>query len=324
MQNLDWDQIRATLPSARNRGLLSKRDHSVQSRDQAILLRRYSEQLSSGLAVQDRGKLNQTRQQYQAELRRLQEAAKNGAIERSQTELATLRSTIDTWRETTENMVLTRGQRDESSSPDINFNFVVLDEPGLILPLDDASVLSSIAPGNNVARMSTVWGSSPFTGFRYAGVEFVFAWRNPSSTAVTINVESVLELNGFGLAWAEGGFNATNHTYLDADMQLQLYVDLSPLPIYIPPEQSGQSATAARLDAYGGGLFGLGELQSQAITGNYDMIYRTMLVPGGDVAIFLVTLSCGLTAIDGGGYGEVDFASGHFEIMCPELLIAIL
>jgi hypothetical protein len=134
MQDVDWDQIRATLPSARKRALLSTRGRHVQSRDQAILYRRYSELLSSSLTVGNRGELDQVRKQYQAEGKRLLEAEKKAAIERSSAELVALRSTINTRSGTTQTSVST--QETGGKSPfDLkipNFNFIILDQPGLI------------------------------------------------------------------------------------------------------------------------------------------------------------------------------------------------
>lgn len=257
------------------------------------------------LAVRDRGELDQIRQEYRAELRRLQEAAKSAAVERSSNQGARLRSTVDTWRENIESL---------------NFNYVVLDEPGLILPVGDASVTSAVAPWNNVAQVSSVWPPS-FSGDTRltAGVEFVFAWRNPNDTAVAVNVESVLQLDGFCTVAAGGGFLALSHTEMAVSAGLGIHID----PGTTPPFQISQLTYAGDLIADGGGWFGIGEVVSQEITGVYDVAYRTLAVRGGAVAVFTVVMLCDLEAV-GDGFGEADFASGDFQAMCPALVMAIL
>jgi hypothetical protein len=322
MSDYQWDLIRAALPSAQTGGISSKRGRSVRSPEQTIL-QHYSDTLSSRLAVEDRSELNQIREQYQAEARRLHEAEKNKAIERSSGQLAMLQSSIATRREATENIASTRRQRGRALDPEFNFDFIVLDQAGLILPVGDATVTAeSIASWNNVAKVVSKFPS--FSGNflnEVAGVEFVFAWTNPDIHSVVLNVESYLAVNGFCTAGADGGFIANNSTLLDVVVFLQLFID--PNQPTFPPSQPGQNILAGEVFANGGGFFGLGEVRSLAVAGNYDVIYRNFIVPGNSVAVFRVTLSSSVTA-DGGGFAAADFASGAFRVMCPALFLAIV
>ena len=66
----------------------------------------------------------------------------------------------------------------------------------------------------------------------------------------------------------------------------------------------------------------MGEYVWSGASGVYDVNYRSFLIPARGVALFEVTLLIGHWT--DGGFIEVDFTSGDFEIMCPAVVIAIL
>lgn len=317
----DWEQIRAAMPAAED---MLRRLRSPQARvfprpEDAASVQGDLERLARSLTIEQQDALDRIRENRLSMARHLQDVEKEEAISHSSTQLNTLRSSVAVWRETKEFFETTGRQR--SLLSDLNFNFVVLDTPGLILPLGDASVTATLEPWNNVAKLSSVW-SFPDAVFQGgASVEFVFAWRNPSSRTVVLNVESYLTLNGFGTAAAAGGFYTPNFTDLFAFVSLLPFIDPNN-PSYPPPEV-GQSVYTADIVAEGGGWFGLGAVQSSAIQGAYDVTYRTLLVPGDAVAVFPVIGGAGVGAT-GEGWAEADFASGDFQIMCPGVVLAIL
>jgi hypothetical protein len=278
--------------------------------------RRYSDKLMQSLFPGPRqlDDLDEVRARSQAEMRAGLKQHKAAAVRRSAANGALLRSQLETWRRTRELLAV------QNAAPNLNFNFVILDTPALILPSQDVNLVQvSPAPWNNVARLTAGW-SSPYSDDGNDTLSYVFAWRNPSDRSAVINVASYLMLNGYCDAGAGPGFT---HSDLLVTTRLNVF-EWWNNPATNPPYQTGQiNYSLPFLEAYGGGVFGVGDFETMEITGNYDVEYRMFAVPPHEVAVFTVDLTLGHFII-GDGYIDVDFASGGFEIMCPALLIGIL
>jgi hypothetical protein len=216
-------------------------------------------------------------------------------------------------------------RRSDAVPAGFNFNFVVLDTPLFVLPsLDVNLVNTSLAPWNNVAKINAEW-STPYPDNGWDDLSFVFVWENPSDRDTVVNVESYLLLNGFCDVFAEGGPGKViwGQKYTDLDISVGLNIlEYWNNPPTVPSGQNGQYESAVSLHAHGGGIFGLGDYESSGVNGSYDVIYRMFLIPAKGVAVFEVTLS--IDHWTDGGFIDVDFAAGDFEVMCPAVVMAIL
>jgi hypothetical protein len=108
---------------------------------------------------------------------------------------------------------------------------------------------------------------------------------------------------------------------LDVGVDLNIYEYWNDPPTS-PSGQPAQGVYVLRLTADGGGIFGLGGYDSGVATGNYDVIYRMLVVPPQGVVVFEVVLD--IFHRTDGGYIQIDFASGDFELMCPAVVMAIV
>jgi hypothetical protein len=278
--------------------------------------RRYSQKIQATLlGSRYSEELERYGSQCQAELREAAKQQKASVLRRSASQAALLRSQMQSWRRSQE-LLASR----KNLSPNLNFNYVILDTPALILPSQDLDLVQvSPAPWNNVTKVKATW-TSPYPDDGHDTLSYVFAWRNPADHDALINIGSYLLLNGFCDAGAGPGWT---HSTLLVNPRLNIF-EWWNNPATQPPYQSGQyNYDLPYLEAEGGKDTGVGEYKTLAISGNYDLEYRHFTVPAKEVAVFTVTLTL-WHYIRGDGYIEVDFASGGFEVMCPALLIGIL
>lgn len=200
----------------------------------------------------------------------------------------------------------------------LGFNFVVLDQPALILPSQGVNLAQAmIAPQASFARFDGEW-ATPFPANGPDGVTFVFAWRNPRDRVALINVETYLRLAGMATVYAAPGFN---YTALGVYVYLGLFEWWNNPPTQ-PMVQLSQITNVAGPTASGGGLFGLGELVRAPLGGDFDVGYRMLAVPAGGVVVFTVALV--VNHWTNGGDVQVDFDTDAFRVICPMLVIAIL
>jgi len=174
-----------------------------------------------------------------------------------------------------------------------------------------------------VAKINAGW-STPYPDNGFDDLSFVFVWENPSDRNIVVNVASYLMLNGFCDVLAEAGASDIFSPHSSA---LGFTVELGVLeywnnPPTSPSGQVGQFASVLGLNADGGGIFGFGDYESSGVSGIYDVTYGMFQIPPKGVTVFVVRLLIG--HYTNGGFIEVDFASGDFEVMCPALVIAIL
>jgi hypothetical protein len=278
--------------------------------------RRYSEKIQACLVgSRECGEIEKLRSQCQAEMREAVKQQKASVLRRSASKAKLLRSQLESWRRSQE-LLASR----KTLSPNINFNYVILDTPGLILPSQDLNLFQvAPAPWNNVAKFNGTW-SSPYPDNRSDNLTFVFAWRNPADHDALINIGSYLMLNGFCDAGAGPGWT---HSTLFVTTGLQVMEWWNNPPTYAPFQSTQINGQVPILDANGGKDFGIGEYQTLAVDGNYDVEYRMFTVPPKEVAVFTVAVTLG-HSVRGDGYLEIDFASGGFEVMCPAVVIGIL
>jgi hypothetical protein len=281
-------------------------------------LRRLSDKLTGGVGcagIADE-QLEKVRAQSRSELARIADGHKEHVIRQSSKERAQLLRETERWRRQVEEL----NRHKKGLSPNLNFNFVILDTPALILPTQDINLIQvSPSPWSNMAKITGNW-SSPYPDNQWDSLSYVFAWENPSDSYALVNVESYLGLNGFCDAAAGPGYN---HARLDIIASLSLF-EWWNNPATYPPYQSTQTNYGpAFLAPDGGGPTGLGDYESAAVLGYFDVSYRLFMIPPKSVAVFTVNLGI-YHSVSGEGYVDVDFASNHMEVLCPALVIAIL
>jgi hypothetical protein len=90
-------------------------------------------------------------------------------------------------------------------------------------------------------------------------------------------------------------------------------------PPTFPTPQKSQQSQAASLYATN---HLLGEYQTASVTGDYDVSHSLFAIPGNKAAVFSVNLA--INHWTDGGFTQVDFSSGDFEIRCPALILEVL
>lgn len=251
-------------------------------------------------------------EQNQSEMRRFLEKQRAAMVKQSQNLSETLTYGVVSRRRAVEHLAALKNKTEQA-----NLNFVVLDRPLFIFPSDGISMSSSLfAPWNNVAKIGGEW-NTPHSNDGSDDLSFIFVWENPNEHPVVLNVESYLSINGYCDVLADAG---------DNNSTLSLIAELGILewwnnPPTAPTGQRAQFDYIAFLSADGGGIFGVGDYESTGVGGSFDVGYRDFLVPAGGVAVFEVTLAIGHWT--NGGFIEVDFTSGDFEVVCPAVVLSV-
>lgn len=328
MTELGENELRAALAAAKDAdvrrkysNLLRKEDLAERSPVLASQRKRYEELLTSlltsaGHTVEE---WEEIRTQHAAEIRRLLQERKATLIEHSSSVKEALRSSVISQRNLSEYFTSLESEQFAPRS----YNYVLLDTPALILPPEYFNMESAtIKPLNNVAKIN----GSLDSAYRDIGgdnLTYVFAWRNRSDTNAVVNAGTLLTVNGYSDVFASGpSFWDENVTWVDFNAALSVLGIWADPPI-TPPNQPGQVNSIAFLEARGGLWFGLGDFESSGISGTYLASYDAFLVPPNKTAVFEVSLSIGIAMVGDGGYIDIDFASGDFEVCCPAVGLTI-
>jgi hypothetical protein len=258
------------------------------------------------------------RAQADTAMRRRAEQQKAAAIKESSTVRDGLRAGLESWHTTLERFRATDATLVSPFVP----GFVLLETPFIIWPtLGLVMEDSHVEPRNNWAKIT---GRSE----RSSGTEnlrFIFVWDNPHDRFTAINVASFLRLNGSCGASADGGTagifpGGTSHLHLKAFLNVWEWWNQPPTN---PVQLATQTRAALDMSADGGGWFSaVGDIEVKSVNGNFDVGYDLFVLPPNGVAVFEVTLL--VSYENDGGLIQVDFSSGSFDVMCPELAIAVL
>jgi hypothetical protein len=258
------------------------------------------------------------RTQTQTEMRRLAAEQHADAIKHSSAVKDRLAHGVESWRQTVERFRLPDPALVSPFLP----GFVVIETPFIIWPthglqLDD----SHIEPGHNRAKVKGQ--STKSSGSE--NLRFIYVWENPNDRFAAINVASFLALNGSCEASADGGTagifpGGTSNLQLKAFLNVWEWWNQPPTN---PLRQATQTRDVLNLSADGGGWFGsVGAIEVRSVSGNFDVSYSLFVLPPHGVAVFEVTLL--VTYANDDGRIQLDFSSGGFEIVCPEVAIAVL
>ena len=187
--------------------------------------------------------------------------------------------------------------------------FLIWPSPGL--QVDDYG----IQPYNSWAKLkqhSTSSGSGE--------VAFYYFWENPNNADTVFTADAYIVLNGHAQA-------DDNTSYWLLDHQAtQLYISVQLEPFNWSQSQQiplpGDLEYAVTLSAYGPGWpISVGAIMSQDVFRGYDLRAENLIVHANQVMVFQVVMMMQYVIDDGDI--DVDFSSGAFEIMCPEVLITI-
>ena len=321
MTDYDWNAIEAALASAEAAAIRSESVRPVRSPKQSTILQQYTDRIGARLVAGDRGDLDQIREEYQEEERRLNEAEKDMALEQSSGRLAMLRSRVAASREATKSVA---SRKDRALGAELDPDRIVLDVASAIrlkgdTVLDNRGTGTALEPWANRASVASAWPSVDHLGY-VAGVGFAFVWTNPSNNSVVIDVESFVALSGYCTVGAGSTFLGQNSTHLSVTAFLQPSLPFD--PVY-PPLQSGQTVLAEELSADGGGFLGLGEVRAANVAGYYGVFHQKLIVPGGQLAVFEAGAYF-LAGATSDGSASADFASGDFLVLCPVVMLTIV
>jgi hypothetical protein len=277
----------------------------------------------------DAGKFDELRAQNQIEFRRILEKQKADAVRESSSARVNLRRGLENRRKALEHRVT---RTPPLTAPTTFPFYIILDTPFLIWTTPGMFFDTwHIEPENNWAKIKVEKSQAPplpyDTGFEGSEeLSFYFFWQNPSDKAwAVINVDSYLVFNGFCEVKAPGGFFAGDRwssLSIDANLYLLEWWNQPPTQ---PSPQTSQNMLSLSVSAYG--MFDSDKYASKALYRGCDLSYEFFLVPPSGVTVFeaAANVSFGFGQDNGGhGYAHADFDSGDFEVMCPEMLIAIL
>jgi hypothetical protein len=256
--------------------------------------------------------------QAQIEMRRAAENQKADAIKQSSALKDRLRHGVQSWGKTIERFRLPNPALVSEFVP----GYVEILTPFIIWPTNGLELIDShIEPRNNWAKITGQ--STASSGAE--NLRFIFVWDNPNDRFTAVNVASFLALNGSCEASADGGTagifpGGTSNLQLTAFLNVWQWWEQPPIQAF--PEIT-QRREVLNLSADGGGWFGsVGDIEVRGVSGNFDVSYSLFVLPPNGVAVFEVTLLVSYQNDD--GRIALDFSSGGFEIMCPEVAIAIL
>lgn len=320
-EKLDEERVREALCAAgdeRRGGLPFPRPKDQALRGRQLGIRRRVSEKMRGTAPGCGGtaleQVEKIRDRGTEELHRLLQQNREHVIRHSAETGRVVRRDSKKWREYTERLTSLR----KGAAPNLNFNFVVLDTPALILPSQGINLVKAApAPWNNVGKFTATW-SSPYPDDGSDTLSYVFAWRNPNNYDAVINVASYLMFNGS----CDAGAGQWSHSALSLVSSLRLF-EWWNNPATEPPAQSSQWNNTLFLAADGGDDTSVGEVEYASVSGNYDVSYNMFMVPAQSVAVFTVSAYM-YHFVLGDGWVEADFASGELESMCPALVIALL
>lgn len=273
--NYDRDEILAALAEAEEADSFAQRDRPRRSPEKARILQHHKDWIATKLTAEDRSHLDQIRGEHQAEGLRLAEADKASSVERSAGRLALLQSRVNALRAAAEDLPSASSHTLSSRSHDR----ITLDTASSITWIGQTALAGTVeAPWASRARMTDAWPSN-LEGQHEAGVTFFFFWRNPSSHSVVLEVWTSLAYIGFCRVGADGAIFGSNDVYLRASTFLGCSIPPS-------PSQAGQQTIVAELLADEGGFLGLGEVETESVSGSDILTAHNFIVPGGAVAAF--------------------------------------
>jgi hypothetical protein len=174
---------------------------------------------------------------------------------------------------------------------------------------------SKIQPYNSWAKLKQSASSSGS-----GEVTFSYFWENPNNTDTVFTADAYIVLNGYAQADDNTSYWFLNHetTSLYITVQLEPFNWSENQTIPLP----GDFEYAASLSAYGPGWpISVGDIESQNIFRGYDLRAENIVVHANQMMLFQVIMT--MQYVVGDGDISVDFSSGAFEIMCPEVLITI-
>lgn len=129
-------------------------------------------------------------------------------------------------------------------------------------------------------------------------------------------------LNGFCRSGSDGGFWPDSR-YSSLRVRAKLYpLEWWNQPPTSPPEQASQSQEVLSLSTGTSGFGSLGAIETEEISGEYNLPYDFFIVPSHDVAVFEIVMYVSYQLSDGSI--EADFSSGDFRVLCPGVTVAIV
>jgi hypothetical protein len=183
--------------------------------------------------------------------------------------------------------------------------------PSLGVQVDDYK----IQPYNSWAKLKHHATSSGL-----GEVTFYYLWENPNSADTVFTADAYIVLNGHAQA-----DDNTSYWLLD-HLATSLYISVQLEPFNWSQDQHnplpGDFQNAVSLSAYGPGWpISVGAIMSQNVFRGYDLRAEDIIVHANQVMVFQVIMLMQYSIDDGDI--DVDFSSGAFEVMCPEILITI-
>lgn len=255
-------------------------------------------------------------EQHQTELCRIVEEQKADAIKHSSYTIEAFRRGADS-------------RRDAVLELAVPPTYEILRSPFLIWPSQGLDISEEhVEPSKSRVKFRIF--SDGASGREAVG--FYFLWQNPSHRRAVINVDSYLAVNGFCTAASGPGivydFDRTSSIGVSANLTLWQWWDQPPsLPMFQAGQLNSVGGIVARPTFIGPDL---GSVQSMTLSSAHDLRYEKCLIEADGIVVFVVTLVISYQAGHGGlgslgnGYVDIDFASGDFQVMCPDVLVTVL
>lgn len=195
----------------------------------------------------------------------------------------------------------------------------LLETPITILSSQGLPLLSEqIGPGNSSVKFRLQSRASDTS----ENVVFYYLWENPKPAYSLITVNAYLIAKGYCISSSAGGFlPGDRHTSYGIDASLHLLEWWNQPPTQ-PVWKSTQKERVAYLGTDSGSFADSAAVDYTQVYRGYDLMYDLFLVPPQGVVVFAVRVGIGGTSSD--GWVDLDFASGDYSVICPDVLVATL
>jgi hypothetical protein len=177
----------------------------------------------------------------------------------------------------------------------------------------------NIVAYNSTAKISLESGASS----GYDEFSFEYVWENPSERYAVINADGFMAFDGFGNAFANGGFFPGDR---ESSISVTASLNISELwtnpPTNLYPTYGASEVTVLSVSADAGGFLSTADSETQTAYRGYDLGYQIIPIPPNGALSFSLTLGVQYGSSDGDAF--LDAYTGSYEVSAFGISIAIL
>jgi hypothetical protein len=177
----------------------------------------------------------------------------------------------------------------------------------------------NIVAYNSTAKIELYSGAAA----GYDEFTFQYIWENPSDRYAVINADGFMAFDGFGNAFANGGFfpgDRQSSITVTASLNISELWTTPPTNLY--PTYGTSEETVLSVSASAGGFLSTADSETQTAYRGYDLGYQIIPIPPNGALSFDLTLGVQYGSSDGDAF--LDAYTGSYEVSGFGILVAIL